>query len=198
MSRKKANSEVTLNVNVQMAVDTFEFIRNEKITFLEREEKSNFYSVCDAVDGRSFYCCFWDRHPIKDLVFKCPVRKVYVGEKQTHSAANGNSYEIRDTVNAVNFYYETDGNFCSEECMWAFLDEEELRNPMFSKSKQLILSIRGTKPKAAPHWRLLREYGGTLTIEKFRESFKNKMYVLEEITSGFYPFCYKFKEFYHL
>lgn len=198
MSKRKANTEVTINVDVQMAIDKFSFIKNEKITFLEREEKNNFYSICDAGEGLSFHCCFWDRHPIKGHIYKCPIRKVYVGKKQMCSAANGNSYEIRDNVNATEFYYETDGNFCSEECLWAFLDEEEMRNPMYQKSKQLILSIKGSKPKSAPHWRLLREYGGTMTIEKFRESFKNKTYTLEEVTSGFYPFCYKFKESYHL
>ena len=198
MSKKKSTT-VTLQVDFQRALEKFPFIKNENITLLEREDKSCSFSVCDGLEGNMNLCCYWDRHPIGGTVYKCPIRKIYSGERKSYkSSINGNTYSIQDNLNTDEFYYETDGNFCSVECCWSFLEAEEAQNPLYENSKQLITSILGREPKAAPHWRILKPYGGSQTIEKFREGFKYKEYRLDEVISGNYPFVYKFKEMYRV
>lgn len=198
MTKKK--HEVTLNVDIQRALDNFSFIRNENVTLLDRDEKGTSHSLCDAVDADAAkFACFWDRHPIEGEIFKCPVRKVYRGDQKTYkSNINGNTYTIRDNLNTSDYYYETDGHFCSAECCMAFLAEEETRDPLFADSRQLITAAIGHEPNCAPHWRVLATYGGTLSIKEFRASFAHKEYIMEEVFSGHFPFCYKFKESYHL
>jgi hypothetical protein len=198
MAAKKC--EVVLTIDVQHALDTFPFIQNENVTLLEREEKGNLYSLCDAAptSGRRFHCD-WDRHPIEGPIYKCPIRKVYKGEQKTYkSDINGNSYTIQDNLNTADFYYETDGQFCSPECRWAFLDAEESHNPLYADSKQLLLAALGIEPRPAPHWKTLAVYGGALSINDFRASFAHKQYTLEEVSSSVHPFLYRFKESYHL
>jgi hypothetical protein len=74
-------------------------------------------------------------------------------------------------------YYETDGVFCSFDCMCAFLDENK-HNPYYQDSQMLIskmyndlIGIEIDSLNSAPHWRTLSDYGGWLSIEKFRETF---------------------------
>lgn len=192
--------EVVLTVDVQRALDTFPFIRNENVTLLEREEKSHLVSLCDApaTEGSNL-CCFWDRHPIEGTIYTCPIRKVYKGEQRTYkSNINGNTYTMRDSLNTDNFYYETDGHFCSVECRSAFLDEEEARNPLFANARQLILAQLGVEPPKAPHWRTLAAYGGALSIQEFRKGLSHKEYILEEMISGHFPYQYRYRTCFRL
>ena len=80
----------------------------------------------------------------------------------------------------------------------AFLDEEELRNPLFADSKQLITAALGVEPSRAPSWRVLATYGGALNIAEFRAGLNHKDYVLEEQSSGHFPFYYRYRESFHL
>lgn len=197
MSKKRKNEPLVLTVDVLNALAKFPFIENENITLLDRTEKDYLYSLCDSLDGAKVQC-FWDRHLVADEIFRCPIRKVYKGKQQTyHSNINGNTYTITDTLNTTEWYYETDGYFCSPECCMAFLDDEELRNPLYSQSKQLIIAALGVEPRRAHHWRTLAVCGGTLSIQEFRKSMANRQYTLERVFPSF-PYCYKFKETYHL
>jgi len=79
-------------------------------------------------------------------------------------------------------YYETDGIFCSFNCCKAYLKENKT-NKLYTHSGSLLIKLyrdlTGSKSMdidAAPHWRQLREYGGTLSIEAFRSSFNRVKY----------------------
>ena len=191
---------IILSVDIQQATK-YDFITEAKnITFLAKNEKNKLLSMCDNNIPNGVICCFWDSCVIEgEFVYKCPVRVIYKGDSTTYqSSINGNTYTIKDDVNNSIPYYETDGYFCSEECMASFIDRESMLNPLYSKSIQLLCSLLGREPSRAPHYRTLKKFGGTLSIEKFRESFSNKIYVLQEIVSGSFPFCYKYKEVYHV
>jgi hypothetical protein len=85
-------------------------------------------------------------------------------------------------------YYETDGIFCSFNCCMAYIDAPENKhNPLYRYSETLLLKMYNklvssdTKYNVpeilpAPHWRLLEEFGGHLTIEQFRETFNKVEY----------------------
>jgi hypothetical protein len=167
----------------------------QNITVLDKEEKNYAYSLCDSTNKKVH--CFWDRHLIEGPIVKCPIRKIYKGDTRTYqSSINSNIYTIKDNLNTDNFIYETDGYFCSVECNLAFLDEEEIRNPLYKNSRQYIYDLIRCTPISAPHWRLLDVFGGPLTIADFRKSCSHKTYVLDQYTS--FPICYKYKEVYHL
>jgi len=87
-------------------------------------------------------------------------------------------------------YYETDGIFCSFNCCMAFIeDPENKHNPLYANSRTLLIGMYNelnadngsTDPVLeiipAPHWRMLDEHGGPLTIQKFRETFNKILYI---------------------
>lgn len=74
-------------------------------------------------------------------------------------------------------YYQTDGIFCSFNCCKSFVKDNK-HNRLYEQSEFLLIKmyndILGSKNitiNEAPHWRLLEEYGGNLTINQFRENF---------------------------
>src|SRR5690606_29070975 len=80
-----------------------------------------------------------------------------------------------------NNVFETDGVFCSFNCCLAFINDNST-NPKYKLSKNLLMNIyhivNNIKTlnvkelfKPSPSWRLLKEYGGHLTIDDFRKSF---------------------------
>jgi hypothetical protein len=103
-------------------------------------------------------------------------------------------------------YYLTDGVFCSFNCCLAYIEAPENRtNPIYRHSLSLLyklyydinrkenstsevenkstLSFSESSIESipdiipAPHWRMLEEFGGNLTIEKFTECFNKIKYI---------------------
>ena len=151
------------------------------------------------------YKCFWCRNYIPDNTepIGCPIK--YIPNKcckTYHSEISKEKYTINENVtekrsseimnrNDPKFtikerdIYESDGIFCSFNCCYAFLeDPENKRNPLYKNSESLLLKIymdihknnQIKKFTAAPHWKMLIEHGGTLTIEKFRDAFNKIEY----------------------
>jgi hypothetical protein len=82
----------------------------------------------------------------------------------------------------VKEYYETDGIFCSFNCCKAFIKDNK-HNNLYEHSEFLLskmyTDIIGTKNviiNPAPSWRLLKEYGGNLNINQFRDQFNKVKY----------------------
>lgn len=82
-----------------------------------------------------------------------------------------------------NDYYEVDGVFCSFNCCLAYILDNR-HNPLYMYSSQLLHDIytryyetnTSYTIQPAPHWRLLKTYGGKMTIEEFRDAFLKKVY----------------------
>lgn len=81
-------------------------------------------------------------------------------------------------------YYTTDGIFCSFNCCKAYIKDNK-HNNMYEQSDNLLIKLYkdmhngkndNIKINPAPHWRLLKTYGGYLTIEQFRENFNKCTY----------------------
>ncbi len=149
--------------------------------------------------------CYWCRHAFETQPIGCPVRfvssqlcKCYISE------ITKDPYLIKENIvsgkkarmvecekpEGINLsivekdYYETDGIFCSFNCCLAWIDENK-NNPMYAQSKELLFRLYtdtyGKFPTSdtiskAPHWRLLRDYGGHLSIDDFRASFNTVIY----------------------
>ena len=73
-------------------------------------------------------------------------------------------------------YYISDGTFCSFNCALAFIRDQK-SNPIYCDSETLLTKIYhdtfgmdAVRLQSSPSWRLLRNYGGHLTIEDFRRN----------------------------
>lgn len=79
-------------------------------------------------------------------------------------------------------YYETDGIFCSFNCCQAWIDDNkhcrlyDLSCFLLKKLYNEIMNVKSSIIDPAPSWRLLENYGGHLTILKFREGFNKIEY----------------------
>lgn len=149
------------------------------------------------------YKCFWDRNVIPDSiqVIGCPIKYVASRAIKTyHSEISKDKYSISECITEkryeeiknrkdkrltleTNSYYETDGVFCSFNCVMAFIEANKF-NPLYKSSETLALKMyedlhgeRVDEILPAPHWRTLKEHGGHLTIEQYRETFNKVEYV---------------------
>jgi hypothetical protein len=117
--------------------------------------------------------------------------------KQYVSAINGKTYKIQDSMQQPKYQeYYVDGVFCSIECCLAFIEAHK-HDPMYQHSEYFLRDIYNlSEQKRAPSWRLLSAYGGNMSIEEFRKSFINTIYVQDGTVYN--PVCFLFKESYHL
>ena len=138
--------------------------------------------------------CFWCRHSFSTIPIGCPIRyKCPQVHKQYYSEITKDKYSITEDITIMdhnnfdkhqkkksikldkNFYYETDGIFCSFNCCLAFI-KDNFKNPLYSNSQLLLGKLYkelfdiDINIKEAPPWRLLKAYGGPLTIEDFRNT----------------------------
>ena len=158
------------------------------------------------IPNRTSIKCFWCKHNFSTSPLGCPVKyvnsiveKSYIShitkdryymkenvtqEKMNSIMLNSNSIEDNDMMNVIPLnknYYLTDGNFCSFNCMIAFIKDNK-HNLFYKDSYSLAHSMYheffGQKISLipAPHWRILSDYGGTKTINEFRSTFNTVSY----------------------
>ena len=161
------------------------------VTFLD-ETKCEHVSKISSIDFSRKYNCFWCKHSFANTPIGCPIKyfSPRAAKKYTSKTTN-NVYHISENVTKHRLhnsnddsvelsdeeYYETDGVFCSFNCCKAWIDDNK-HDCKYNLSNMLLLKLYRTLVKErinlitpAPHWRLLREYGGDMSIEQFRESF---------------------------
>jgi len=165
----------------------------------------------EPLPSKTTTCCFWCRNQFSSAPIGIPLRyvwsqsvKSYYSEitkdtyqirenisikkrqqlealKSAPETIGENSYEVDININK-NEYYITDGVFCSFNCAYAYILDNE-QNPDYTLSKSLIINMYERLFEAeftifaAPNWRLLSQYGGHLTIDEFREQFNKIEYI---------------------
>lgn len=129
----------------------------------------------------------------------CPIHFVYSKSKHNYvSKINNNTHIITEILSPLKKsiiskncnvkieerdFYIVDGVFCSPNCCLAFIEENK-KNPLYRYSKQLLykmcedigIELRGNTITPADDWRLLKDYGGFLSIEEYRKNFTNITY----------------------
>ena len=120
---------------------------------------------------------------------------------------SNNSSNISNITIQDNSYYLTDGIFCSFNCCKAYINENNY-NSLYEHSNFLLTKLYNELIKylkkenmkninPAPHWRLLKVYGGHLSINQFRESFNKTQYEFHDIVflkNKFKPLTNLFEE----
>lgn len=147
--------------------------------------------------------CFWCRHAFHNAPVGCPIRyyahrllKTYYSEVSRDTFClrenvsrgqldrNRTALEEQSTLLKIlpKDYYSYDGIFCSFQCAYAFIKDNK-SNPLYTDSEHLLLqlyhdTIGADVPslEPAPSWRLLKTYGGHMTIDEFRKNFYKMEY----------------------
>lgn len=184
----------------------------EVISFLDESKKQHQCNV-SMIDFSTKtevsllrYYCFWCRHPFNTKSIGCPInyisnqaiknyyseitRDTYTIKENITSSRKENVEDDKISVSEKN-YYKTDGVFCSFNCCKAYIRDNK-HNKLYSKSEFLLSKMyndmMGTKMiiiDPAPHWRLLREYGGFMSIQEFRSSFNKAEYECHGMVEDF-------------
>jgi hypothetical protein len=129
--------------------------------------------------------CFWDRHPFDgEKAVGIPVKYTAFPDKLRYNSITKDEKIITETYTwSEKGSYTLDGVFCSTECALAFAMDRP-KDLRYKHSVRYILSeCKGIRP--ALHWRTLSDYGGTLSIESFRniQSFCVDSFVLRDDNS---------------
>ena len=145
--------------------------------------------------------CFWCRHSFKNMPLGCPLEYIpSVLLKNYYSELHKDNYTIKGHITPriitlisqletsndkftieKKDYYLTDGIFCSFNCCLAFIQENKDKK-LYDNSQHLLFKLFNSffennfEINTAPSWRLLTKYGGSLSIEKYRNSFNKIIY----------------------
>lgn len=161
--------------------------------------------------------CWWCRHKFGTKPIGCPLR--YHPHKKTGIEKERFEDKMKnaDLPTTTNDFFETEGCFCSFPCCKAFILDQK-GSVKYKESLTLlsllfsILYSTDTRPvgvfaigknktedttktedkydfPAAPSWKLLKDYGGHLTIEEWRSTFGKLEYDPTVNSRRPYMFC---------
>lgn len=143
--------------------------------------------------------CWWCRHSFHSMPIGCPLRyhpPTTSGQSISIKELRGRFEEKLAKANFTigkNDLFETEGYFCSFCCCKAFILSQ--RGMVKYKESLALLSLLyqilyGKKPTfpTASTWKVLKEYGGHLTIDEYRASFGQLEY--EETVNVVRPYMF--------
>lgn len=170
------------------------------ITYFDQSKNTHICKINSVdINYKKYLNCYWDTFPIGNdkLPIGCPIGFIpSVGIKDYISSISKNRYIIREYLTPFisknveilekNDFYITDKCFCSFNCALSFINKNKL-NPLYKFSKILLYKmfneVYGTEFEIIPAGDidLLIEYGGMISIDKFREGFNTVEYVNQGI-----------------
>jgi hypothetical protein len=148
-------------------------------------------------NANTIYSCYWCKNTFDNYSLGCPIR--YVPRqcvKTYYSNISKDFYKIKEDITESKYnslkkdceyslkdsYYETDGIFCSFNCCKSYINDnkhQKIYNLSSCLLNKMYKDITGEYCKnivEAPHWRTLKEYGGHLDIDDFRNGFNKITY----------------------
>lgn len=215
-------SELHNKYNISLAINTTaineDVLVPETITFHDELHKLHKCCVSAIMAGKK-YSCYWCRHPFDTPPIGCPINyKPKIVSRTYNSEISKDSFAVLESIPRKSVVstsgnissvsspesYETDGAFCSFNCALAFAQENRL-NPLYSHSITLINRIyadvaeKGSVLMPSPSWRLLEEYGGSLSIDEYRKNLHRISYEESGIQRPiFRPIAITYEERYKL
>lgn len=173
--------------------------QTSRVTFLDESKREISCIAIPICSNDGNLLCFWCKHSstIKDFI-RCPIRYTpKQAVKRYNSAINDDVYMIKEAITEKRSKtivdsnikirneesYESYGHFCSYNCCMAFIIDSK-KNPLFDQSELLLKQIYSCQYDIpivnitpAPHWSLLKGFGGNLEITEFRKNFTNIVYI---------------------
>jgi hypothetical protein len=199
-------NETNLENTTKLSDLTLNNDEKEMHSFLENKDDKMIvtmidYISLDKIPDKTDVKCFWCRHSFDCYPLGCPLKYVSSQLEKTYfSDITKDKYTIKENISRdkrnffqkninpkINIlereYYEVDGFFCSFNCCLAFINENK-NDSLYKHSKNLlkkiyfdIFKIYPNNFHPSPSWRLLKDYGGKLSIEEFRKSFNKIEFV---------------------
>ena len=126
---------------------------------------------CLIINSQTSIKCWWCRSDIGASPVYCPIKKnVSMKTEKYYSQVKKTWYDVKEIDTSAKPSFVVDGSFCSWECCVAWInDGGGSKNSMeLLHQMHLISTGKPMAPRPAPHWRLLRDYGGNLDIDIFR------------------------------
>lgn len=148
------------------------------------------------IPDKTYIKCFWCKHQFDTKPIGCPIKYVNpLIEKSYISQITKDKYYMRENIvksklkqildqNDPQFditafpsdYYLTDGVFCSFNCVLSFIKDNN-QDVLYKESYALLHCLyydlvgkKIAKIISSPHWRLLSDFGGPLSIEEYRKN----------------------------
>lgn len=204
-----ARTKITELTPKQKEISTFSYLDESKkehqciLTMIAHDTHDN-------LPEKTSICCFWCHHSFDTKPLGCPIQYVpHRIVKDYYSEITKDNYTLRENITShqlkqnsnhygkhkmnmvVRDYYTTDGIFCSFNCCLAFIQHHH-NDPLYRYSENLLSHIHsqtfGSQAQPitpAPSWRLLKTYGGSISIEDFRKNFYKIDY--KDISNIVYP-----------
>jgi len=118
-----------------------------------------------------------DKYYMKENITKNKLERIEKENRNTEEKDEKLTVFNGDILPIQNNYYLTDGIFCSFNCILAFIKDNN--HDLFYRESYSLLHIlyedlfgeKVRKMTPAPDWRLLKNYGGSLSIDEYRKSF---------------------------
>jgi hypothetical protein len=187
-TQRKTTSIASLSSDIDVEFQTFLTDKRKKYSMkVTMVDSVTLKNILDY-DVQCTLSCFWCRHKFDTVPIGCPIRHVPASIKKTLTSVTTNEkYIIKENVPestceniTSNQVFETDGVFCSFSCCIAFINSN-VHDSKYRMSKTLLNSLyylihdlddisKVPIIKPSPSWRLLKDYGGPLTIDEFRNS----------------------------
>lgn len=138
--------------------------------------------------------CWWCRHSFQTRPIGCPLK--YNGHR--NSGVEKERFDEKAVAANIdcstNDFFETEGCFCSFPCCKAYILDQ--RSSVKYKESAALLTLLFFKLfgvisdfPCAPTWKILKEYGGHLTITEFRATFGKIEYLETVNTRRPYMYC---------
>jgi len=212
LNEKVMNEKTNVNQNI---LNEMNVSKTKNITYIQdilEKEPENIYLIYDEkrrgekciltmldyvleskLPEKSNIKCFWCRNNFNSSPLGCPIKFVNsIIEKCYTSNITKEKYYIKENVINKNNYFLTDGIFCSFNCISSFINDNN-NKPLYKESRfllsSMILLIFNKKIDIKPsfHWRLLKEYGGNLSIEEYRKfhneyDYKEMQYYISDLS----------------
>jgi hypothetical protein len=204
-----SRTKITELTTKQKEPNTFSFLDESKkehqcvITMVSQDTQHE-------LPGKTDTHCFWCHHPFPTQPLGCPIQYVpHRIVKDYYSEITKDNYTLRENItddqlhkNRGHFerqgmnllgrdYYVVDGMFCSFNCCLAFIRHHQ-NDPLYRHSESLLSHIyvrtfgENAQPiTPAPSWRILKEYGGPMSIADYRKNFYKVEY--KDISNVMFP-----------
>jgi len=225
-SLQPTNTTKLSDLSHDKSLDIVSFLDETKRTYHCNVSMIDWETGENILKSSGGYNCFWCRHPFETAPIGCPLKYVANNViKNYYSEITKDKYTIKEKIARSKgdikekgitienkAYYSSDGIFCSFNCCKAFIKDNK-HNQIYNFSENLLVKLyfdmnmpkdKNLKEEynsilieSAPHWRLLKEYGGYLTIDKFREKFNKVVYKCHGVIDPepiFKPTAFVFEE----
>ncbi len=117
--------------------------------------------------------CWWDRNAFSGEPISVPIaHRPKTIRKQCTTQSQNYNFVICEPVQSEKDRFDSVGSFCSPQCALAFIKDNS-HDPLYRRSEFQLKYLFHEPFVAAPHWKMLNQYGGHLTISEFRKTFSN-------------------------